>query len=102
MRGSMTTATPESALAAFTCAAKASWAAHWMSRSMVSRTSLPGTALVMRSSGVGIWLSSIPRWNVDDPATPASVRWSASSMPPSPSPSSPAKPMTLDATSPEG
>ena len=46
---------PRSALDFFTCSVMAFCAAHWMSRSMVSSTSEPGTAGVSVEPAVGTW-----------------------------------------------
>lgn len=55
VRVSCTITYPRSALDSFTCSVMACWAAHWMSRSMVSSTSLPGTAGVSVEPTVGTW-----------------------------------------------
>ncbi len=69
-RTSMTITLPLRAPASLTCLAMASWAAHWMSRSMVSRTPCPatGSCLVLRVMGMRcpvppismVWRPSLP------------------------------------------
>ncbi len=54
MRGSITTTVPLSAAAAFTSAASARSAAHWMSRLIVSRIELPSTGSRWLDSELGI------------------------------------------------
>ncbi len=53
VRVSWTMTYPRSAADSFTWSLMAFWAAHWMSRSMVSSTSLPGTAGVSVEPAVG-------------------------------------------------
>ena len=94
---------PLSALAADTCLAIASCAVHWMSRSIVSVTSMPGTASTPDESAVGISVPRAELWKrlrsrrarellVEAVLEAAETPW----------PSAPTKPTTFAATEPAG
>ena len=94
VRGSITTTVPLSASAALTSAASAFCAAHWMSRSIVSRTPScrrPGRAAGLAARDLVPVRAGLVR---SMPSVPARSELSASSRPPSPVPSRPTKPTT--------
>lgn len=96
-----TTTYPPSALDASTCSLMARWAAHWMSRSMVSSTSVPSTAGISLAPAVGT--RRPPDWAYRIfPSWPESSSFSWDSRPPPPLPSALTKPSIPAARSPFG